>query len=100
MGGYLARRALVALAVLITVSMLSFGLLRLSGDLATSLAGESAGADYAEFLRRQYGLDRPLPVQYLDWAGRALTGDLGESFFFRRGVAGLLAERLPVTLLI
>src|SRR3546814_4785592 len=43
---------------------------------------------------------RPLPVQYLDWAGKALSGDLGRSVYFRVPVADLIAERLPVTMLL
>lgn len=45
-----------------------------------------------------YGLDKPLPVQYLDWAGRAVRGDLGRSLFFPEEVSTLIAQRLPITL--
>jgi peptide/nickel transport system permease protein len=83
---------------MLAVSMLSFGLLKLSGDLATAMAGEQAGADYVAFLRKEYGLDQPLPVQYLHWLGRALTGDLGTSFYYATPVTALVAERLPITM--
>ena len=61
---YLLRRLLLAAAVLLTVSMISFGLLHLSGDLASALAGDQASSQYVAFLRHEYGLDRPVPVQY------------------------------------
>jgi peptide/nickel transport system permease protein len=95
---YLLRRLLLAAAVLLTVSMISFGLLHLSGDLASALAGDQASSQYVEFLRHEYGLDRPLPIQYAAWLGRVLSGDLGKSFYFGEPVTRLLAERLPVTL--
>lgn len=95
---YLTRRLLLAALVLVTVSLLSFSLLKLSGDLATSLAGEQASAAYADFLRQQYGLDQPIIVQYGRWLLRTLSGDLGTSFYFGKPVAELLAEKLPVTM--
>ena len=49
-------------------------------------------------MRKAYGLDRPLTVQFFDWAGRAFTGDLGDSYFFKTKVSSLIAERMPVTL--
>lgn len=98
MTGFVLRRTGVAILVLLAVSLLSFMLLKLSGDLATAMAGDQAGADYVEFLRRQYGLDQPLPVQYLRWLWDAVTGDLGTSFYYGSPVTDLLAERLPVTM--
>ena len=95
---WLAKRLLVALLVAVTVSIVSFSLLHLSGDLAQSLAGPSATAADVEQVRKAYGLDRPIPVQYAEWIGRAVRGDLGESFFLKVPVAELIADRLPVTL--
>src|SRR5258708_25567626 len=89
------RRIVVALLVAVTVSIISFSLLRLSGDLAQALAGASSTAADVEAVRKAYGLDQPLAAQYLDWAGRALHGDLGPSFFFTEKAASLIAERLP-----
>src|SRR3954470_11963090 len=77
---------------------LSFLLTRLSGDLAISIAGASATQEDVAIIRRAYGLDRPLAVQFLDWVGRAAIGDFGESFFFKARVSTLIAERMPVTL--
>jgi peptide/nickel transport system permease protein len=95
---YTLKRLFLAAAVALTVSAISFGLLRLSGDVAAALAGADATSSDIEYLRRYYGLDRPLPVQYLDWLSHAIRGDLGQSLYFKQRVAGIIRERLPVTL--
>ena len=66
---YSAKRLIVALLVAITVSIISFALLHVSGDLAQSLAGPSATAADVEQVRKAYGLDRPIVVQYVRWIG-------------------------------
>jgi peptide/nickel transport system permease protein len=92
------QRLAVALLVALTVSIVAFLLLHLSGDLATAIAGpESTAAQVAE-VRHQFGLDRPLTIQYLDWLWRALHLDFGNSFYFRDSVISLVASRMPVTL--
>ena len=73
-------------------------LVNLSTDVATAMAGEGATAEAIETIRKQYGLDRPLAVQYVEWLGRALRGDFGDSLYFRTSVSALVAERMPVTL--
>jgi peptide/nickel transport system permease protein len=95
---FFARRLIVALLVAATVMTLAFVLTRLSGDLAISIAGPNATQADVEAVRKAYGLDRPLLVQFFDWARRAVTGDLGESYFFKTPVSSLIAERMPVTL--
>ncbi len=95
---FLVRRLIVALLVAVTVMVLAFMLTRLSGDLATSIAGANATTEDIATIRKAYGLDRPVLTQFFDWVGRALTGDLGDSFFFKQRVSTLIAERLPVTL--
>jgi peptide/nickel transport system permease protein len=97
---YFIKRSLVALLVAITVSIVSFLLLHLSGDLAQSLAGPSASAADVAQVRKAYGLDRPIAFQYLDWAGKAIRGDFGESFFLKQPVFPIIAERLPVTMIL
>lgn len=95
---YILRRLFVALGVMLTVAVISFMLLHLSGDLATAMAGpESSSADI-EKLRVQYGLDRPIATQFADWLGAALRLDFGRSFYFQNTVMELIAERLPITL--
>ena len=65
---YTLKRLALALVVAFTVSFVSFMLLRISGDPAFALAGDAASADEIEVIRKQYGLDRPIVIQYLDWA--------------------------------
>jgi len=95
---FLVRRLIVALLVAMTVMVLAFVLTRLSGDLAISIAGPSATQADVDAVRKAYGLDRPLVVQFFDWMGQALTGHLGESFFFKEPVSQLIGERMSVTL--
>ncbi len=94
---FLARRIVVALLVAATVMTLAFILTRLSGDLAISIAGPNATQEDIELIRTSYGLDRPVVVQFFDWVGRAVTGDLGESYFFKKRVSELILERMPIT---
>ena len=94
---FFLRRFAVAVLVALTVLTLAFLLTRVSGDLAISIAGPNATAEDVETIRRVYGLNRPLYVQYFDWLGRAMQGDFGESYFFRDRVANLIAARMPVT---
>ena len=95
---FMARRLFVALLVAVAVSIIAFSLLRLSGDLATNIAGEDATAEDIEVIRKQYGLDRPYYIQYLDWLGSGFQGDLGESMFYPEEVTALIKDRLPNTL--
>jgi peptide/nickel transport system permease protein len=79
------------------VSIIGFSLLRLSGDLASALAGDSAKPEQIAQTARLYGLDQPLHIQYLDWAGRAIQGDLGRSLFTNESVSQLIGDRVWVT---
>ena len=97
---FAARRLLLALAVAFTVSAIAFMLLRLSGDLATTLAGQEARAEDVERIRQQFGLDQPLILQYGDWLWRALRGDFGRSLFYPESVGALIRDRLPNTALL
>lgn len=95
---FMLRRMLTALSVAFTVSVVSFILLNLSGDLATAIAGPDATAEQVEQIRIQYHLDESLPSQYLAWLGNALTLDFGHSFFVPEPVSELIARHLPITL--
>jgi peptide/nickel transport system permease protein len=94
---FLLRRFVVALLVAATVLTLAFMLTRLSGDLAISIAGANATQADVELIRKAYGLDRPVVVQFFDWVGRAMIGDFGESYFFKARTAALIVDRMPVT---
>src|SRR4030088_1026585 len=95
---FILRRLLLAALVCLTVLLVSFTLTRLSGDLAASIAGPNATAADIAIITKNYGLDRPLVVQFFDWAGHAAEGDLGRSFLYHVPVWGLIRDRLPVTL--
>jgi peptide/nickel transport system permease protein len=95
---YTLKRLGLAALVAVTVSIISFMLIRVSGDPAIALAGENATSQQIEFIRKQYGFDRPLVIQYLDWARRAVQGDLGESPYFNQPVTRIIGDRIDVTL--
>ena len=64
------------------------------------MAGETASDADIEAIRKLYGFDRPILVQYLDWLQRAIAGDLGKSYYFRTDVSTLIGERLPTTMML
>lgn len=97
MGAFVFSRLIVAACVAVTVSVIGFSLLRLSGDLAQQLAGDDAKPEQIVEVARRYGLDRPLHIQYVDWASNVLSGNLGRSLFTNEPVAQLIAERVGVT---
>lgn len=92
------RRLGLAVLVALLVSAATFSLLHLSGDPAAALAGEGATLQDIEYVRKQYGFDRPLLVQYADWLRRALGGDFGMSVYLKRPVSEVIVERAPVTM--
>ncbi len=94
------KRLGIAVLVALTVSILSFSMIYLSGDPAVALAGEGANQEDIENVRRVYGFDRPIIVQYADWLFRALQGDLGHSNYLKSDVASVIFERLPTTMLL
>ena len=97
MVSFLVNRLFIAIMVTVTVSVIAFGLLRLSGDLAAELAGDDATEAEIAAVAKAYGLDRPLYVQYLDWAGHAVSGDLGQSIFSNEPVFEILTGAVPTT---
>jgi peptide/nickel transport system permease protein len=98
MGRFVLRRLVVALFVIVTVSIVGFGLLRLSGNLAALLAGTGASPAQVAETAHRHGLDRPLFVQYFDWVGQALQGNLGKSLFTGEHVLTLIVAHIGVTL--
>jgi peptide/nickel transport system permease protein len=87
------------LATLLFVSLLVFVVVRvLPGDPAVLMLGIDASPDTVARLRASMGLDRPLPVQYFEWIGGALRGNLGRSIQYDVPVAGLILSRLSVTI--
>jgi peptide/nickel transport system permease protein len=101
LAGYVARRGLQALVVLLGVSVIVFAIVHLvPGDPVRLALGTRYDPEVAEALRRRAGLDQPLIVQYVTWLGRAVTGDLGVSFRSGQPVTAILLGRLPATLLL
>ncbi|MFT4266185.1 MAG: ABC transporter permease [Xenophilus sp.] len=97
---YLLGRVALALLVALAVSALAFLVLRLSGDVAIAIAGEGASEADLQLIRASYGLDRPLPVQYLAWLWQTLRGDFGSSLYFKVPVSELVLQKLPTTMLL
>ena len=95
---YLARRLLLMVPTLVGVTIVVFGLVRLlPGDAVTMLLPDYAYAKDADEMRARLGLDRPVYVQYVEWVGGVLRGDLGTSLRSKSPVAEELANRMPVT---
>ena len=89
---------LATIPVLGVVAVLVFLLLRLTpGDPAAIMAGDAASTEQIERIRAGLGLDRPLVVQFAIWLGKVLSGDLGESFYYRIKVAELIGQRVEPT---
>jgi peptide/nickel transport system permease protein len=98
---YVARRLLALVPVALVVATVSFVLIHLApGDPASIIAGPDASPDDVARLQRQLGLDRPLPMQLLQWYGRLLQGDLGRSIFLRKPVTEAIFDRVEPTLLL
>jgi peptide/nickel transport system permease protein len=97
--GYVVRRVVALALTLGFVSVLVFVAVRvLPGDPVLVMAGPEANPEVVARLREAMGLDRPLWVQYLEWLGRALRGELGVSLQYDVPVGALIVSRLPVTL--
>ncbi|PYM34583.1 MAG: glutathione ABC transporter permease GsiC [Candidatus Rokuibacteriota bacterium] len=100
MSAYVARRLLATALTLLGVSVLVFGMVRLvPGTIVEQLLGQAAmgSPEVLASFRRFFGLDRPAHLQYIDWLGGALRGDLGVSWLSGKPVLALFLERLPVS---
>ncbi len=101
MSGYIVRRLIALLPVLLIVATVGFFLIYLTpGDPASVMLGPDATTEDVENLRHLMGLDRPLIVQILRWYGRTLRGDLGYSIFLQRPVVQAIFERLQPTVML
>jgi peptide/nickel transport system permease protein len=102
---YVLRRLLLAAVTCVAISALTFVIIRLPpGDFVDSYIaqlasnGSSISAGQAEAMRHEYGLDRPVYVQYVRWVGRTLRGDFGVSMMWQRPVAEVIGDRLWLTM--
>ena len=99
MFAFIARRVLATIPVMAVVAIFVFLLLRLSpGDPAAILAGDTASPADIERIREQLGLNQPILVQFVEWIGRLLQGDLGTSIISRLPVATMIAQRMEPTI--
>ena len=103
MTAYIVRRLLLAVIVLLIVSIVVFLAMRLiPGDPIRLLLSSTQISDYTpeemEHLRHEFGLDKPMAMQYFDWIGGIAHGDLGKSIQYRYKVTDEIARRLPITL--
>jgi peptide/nickel transport system permease protein len=98
---YIGKRLLATIPVMAVVAMFVFAMLRLTpGDPAAIIAGAAATTQDIVEIRAKLGLDRPIISQFFVWIGRMFSGDFGESFFFKKQVADLIADRLEPTLML
>jgi peptide/nickel transport system permease protein len=95
---FILRRLVQTAFTAVLVSLIVFAMARLTGDPTLTLLPAEATEQDRNFFRNQYGLDRPLPVQYLTYLGNVLRGDLGVSFRYREPALGIVLERLGATL--
>lgn len=100
--GFVVRRLLYAVPLLIGVSIIGFGLMHLApgGPLGVYTLNPTVSAQDIERIKVIYGLDRPTYLQYLTWAGNLLVGDWGHTFFGGRPVLTVILERVPATLIL
>jgi peptide/nickel transport system permease protein len=94
---YLGRRLLQVMPTLLGVTLVVFLLIRVSGDPTQLLLAETATPEDRALFRKQHGLDRPLPIQYAQYIGNLLRGDLGRSLVDERPALGVVLQRLPAT---
>jgi len=99
---YALRRILQTIPILFIISLLLFFMVRAApgGPLTAARRNPNITEEQIQKLEEQLGLNRPLPVQYADWVGDMLRGDMGQSIKFRRPVSEMIGERIPNTLLL
>jgi ABC-type dipeptide/oligopeptide/nickel transport system permease component len=99
--GYAIRRLLSLVPVFFVVSVLVFAVIHMApGDPLDNLVRTGSGPEQRAVIAARYGLDKPLPQQYLVWMGNLLQGDLGDSLMSRRPVASMIGQVLPHSLLL
>ncbi len=101
MWSYALKRGSATAVTLAAASVIIFAFIHLvPGDPIYVLLGDTATPDQVDALRRQLGLDQPIIIQYLRWAGHALDGDLGRSIFFQAPVASVIADGAETSVLL
>jgi peptide/nickel transport system permease protein len=100
MQGYIIRRVLYAIVSLVLLSITIFCLVRITGDPAVLMAEPGAKEEDLQAIRREFGLDKPLAVQYLLFVKSIMRGDFGRSIYYRIPAFDLYIQRLPASLLL
>src|SRR5215813_3201283 len=107
MFSYLMKRLFIMIPTLLVISVLVFLIIQAPpGDYLTTYInelqaqGDTHAAEKIEFLRAQYGLDKPFYIQYLKWVGGLLQGDLGYSFEYNLPVREVVGDRLLLTIIV
>jgi ABC-type dipeptide/oligopeptide/nickel transport system permease component len=95
---FIVLRILYSIVTLLILSLTIFTIVRLTGDPALLMAEPGARPEDLARVRQQWGLDRPWPVQYINFMQNVLTGELGKSFNYRMPVSELYLQRLPNSL--
>ena len=98
--GYISKRLGLAVLVALTVSIIAYMLLSLSGDPALAIAGEGARQADIDMVRKTYGFDQPIIVQFGTWVLKLISGDLGTSIYFKTDVGPLIFSKLVTTMLL
>ena len=98
--GYISKRLGLAVLLAMTVSIIAFMLLYLSGDPALAIAGEGARQADIDMVRKTYGFDQPIIVQFGNWVLKIVSGDLGTSIYFKTDVGPLIFSKLVTTMLL
>ena len=98
--GYISKRLGLAVLVALTVSIIAYMLLYLSGDPALAIAGEGARQADIDMVRKTYGFDQPVIVQFGNWVLKLISGDLGTSIYFKTDVGPLILSKLKTTMLL
>jgi peptide/nickel transport system permease protein len=98
--GYISKRLGLAVLVALTVSISAYMLLYLSGDPALAIAGEGARQADIDMVRKTYGFDQPIIVQFGNWVLKLISGDLGTSIYFKTDVGPLILSKLKTTMLL
>src|SRR5437879_4475140 len=104
---WLARRILLGILTIWAVSVISFVIIQLPpGDFISSYIAklESQGTTVsradADLMRAQYGLDEPMPVQYIKWMGQVVQGNFGQSLDYQQPVGDVIGDRLALTMVV
>src|SRR5262249_4109992 len=97
---FIIKRLGLALISLFLLSLTIFLLMRVTGDPAVLLAEPGASQADLDAIRAQFGLDRPLYIQYVSFITHLVRGDFGQSFYYRTDVFELYMSRLPASLLL